>query len=122
MAAVLDHIVTASKKANDIIQSTTSIFARKSPEKSFTDVGALLNSTLAMVAGNARANDVLVELAVEGQPRPVAIQQLQIQLALLNLFQNAVEALSRSSEPRRNLKVRCLPWVDTVNNPGEDPA
>jgi len=113
IASILDDIIASSQRANNIIESTRSIFGRESPQIKFpTDMGALLNSTIAMVAVNARANDVLVELAVEGQPRPVAVNRLQMQQALLNLFQNAIEAFSQSSEPLRTLRVRCLPWAD----------
>src|SRR5207302_295324 len=112
IATILDDIIASSQRANDIIESTRSIFGRESPQEKFpTDMAALLNSTLAMVAGSARANDVLVELAVEGEPGPVAVNRLQMQQALLNLFQNAIEALSHSSAPRRILQVRYMPWV-----------
>ena len=121
IAPILDDIIASGQRANDIIESTRSIFGRESPQTKIpTDMGALLNSTLAMVAGNARANDVLVELAVEGQPRPVAVNQLQMQQALLNLFQNAIEALSHSSAPHRTLQVRCMPWMDPEEDPGGD--
>ncbi len=118
---ILDDIIASSQRANDIIESTRTIFGRENPqEKSLTDVAALLQGTLAMVAGNARANDVLVELAAEGQPNPVEIKQLQVQQALLNLFQNAIEALSHSSTPHRTLRVRCMPWTDPEEDTGGD--
>jgi signal transduction histidine kinase len=37
---------------------------------------------------------------------------LQFQQALLNLFQNAIEALSQSNQLRRVLVVRCRRWED----------
>ena len=75
-------------------------------------MGMLLRATLAMVAGSARAQDVSVKLTVEGHPKPVAVNRLQMQQALLNLFQNAIEAFGRSSQPNRTLRVRCMPSRD----------
>ena len=120
IAPILDDIIASGQRASDIIESTRGIFGRESPQpKILTDIGALLNSTLALVAGNARANDVLVELAVEGQPGPVAVNRLQVQQAFMNLFQNAIEALSHSSALHRTLRVRCMPWTDSPEDAGE---
>jgi signal transduction histidine kinase len=109
---VLDEIVASSCRANDIIQSTRAIFGQGASEKHSADVGMVLQNTLALVAGSARAQDVAVKLVVEGQPGPIIADRLQLQQALLNLFQNAIEALSHSRVPGRTLLVSSAPWLD----------
>ena len=66
-------------------------------------MGMLLRTTLAMVAGR-RAQDVSVKLSGGGRPKLVAVNRLQMQQALLNLFQNAIEAFGRSSQPHPILR------------------
>jgi signal transduction histidine kinase len=87
----------------------------------------ILRRTLDMVASSARIHGVSADLVVEERPGLISINPLQFQQALLNLFQNAIEALSRSDQRRRMLLVRC--WDDQGivirvedNGPGITPA
>ena len=126
---VLDEIVVSSRQANDILESTRAMFGRQNNERVVVDPPMILKNTLAMVASSARAHSVSAKLVVEGQPAPFVINRLQFQQALLNLFQNAIEALSQSAEPNRTLLVRCLCRDDREvvirvedNGPGIAPA
>jgi signal transduction histidine kinase len=108
-ADLLDEIVAASLRANDIIQSTRAMFGREANNIQPVDLEALLRSALAIVEPSARARDISIGLVMEGQLRPVRGNWLQMQQTLLNLFQNAIEALSGVKERRRTLTVRCTP-------------
>ena len=125
----LDDIVASCLRANDMLESTRAMFGRESSERTLVDPAVILQSTLAMVASSARIQGVSANLVVEGRPGPIAINPLQFQQALLNLFQNAIEALSHSDERRRILLVRCSCWEDRGvvirvedNGPGIAPA
>jgi signal transduction histidine kinase len=125
----LDEIVASCLRANDILESTRAMFGRGSSERTLVDPALVLRRTLGMVASGARAQRVSTDLVVEGRPGPIAINPLQFQQALLNLLQNAIEALSHSDERRRTLLVRCSCWEDRGvvirvedNGPGIAPA
>jgi signal transduction histidine kinase len=109
MAELLDEIAAAALRANDIIKSTRAMFGREANSKQRVDLEALVRSALAMVQSSARATGVSIDLVVEGQLRPLTGNLLQIQQAMLNLLQNAIEALSRVKGRRRTLTVRCTP-------------
>jgi len=104
---VLDDIIASSHQANDMLESRRAIFRRQSGERISLNPVVILQSTLAMIASSAHAHNVSVTLVVEEQPGPVTVNRLQLQQALLNLFQNAIEALSQSHQPHRALVVRC---------------
>jgi signal transduction histidine kinase len=125
----LDDIIVSCQKASELIESTRSIFGRGGTKRHATDLAALLRTTLAMVAVSARENDASVQLEVEGRPKLVTVNRLQMQQALLNLFQNAVQALSHAHPSNRVLLVRCAPSGEagvTIrvedNGPGISPA
>jgi len=127
--AVLDDIVASSLRANDILKNTRAMFGRADSERDTVDLAVILRSTLAMVEGSARAHHVSIKLVTEGEPGPVVINRLQLQQALLNLFHNAIEALSQSETPNRTLLVRCSRQEDQGvivrvedNGPGIAPA
>lgn len=107
LVPVLDDIIASSYRANDTLKSTRAMFGRGDSERDAVDPAVILQSTLAMVESSARAQGVSVKFVMEGQPGPVVINRLQLQQALLNLFQNAIEALSHSETPNRTLLVRC---------------
>jgi signal transduction histidine kinase len=126
---VLDDIIASSVRANDMLESTRSMFGRAVNDRDAVDVTEILQSTLAMVENSARAHGVSVKFVMEGEPGPVVINRLQLRQALLNLFQNAIEALSRSEAPDRTLLVRCSSQGDRGvivrvedNGPGIAPA
>ena len=126
---LLDEIIASSLRANGILESTRAMFGRKDGGRDPVDPAVILQRTLAMVESSARAQGVSVKIVMEGQPGPVVINRLQFQQALLNLFQNAIEALSHSDARDRTLLVRCSCWEDrgvTVrvedNGPGIAPA
>ena len=126
---LLDEIIASSMRANAILESTRAMFGRKDGDRDRVDPTVILQSTLALVESSARAQGVSVKFVIEGQPRAVVINRLQFQQALLNLFQNAIEALSHSQAPYRTLLVRCSCWEDRGvtmrvedNGPGIAPA
>jgi signal transduction histidine kinase len=124
---VLDDIVASCLRANDMLESTRAMFGRGNSERTLVDPAVILRRTLDMVASSARIHGVSADLVVEERPGLISINPLQFQQALLNLFQNAIEALSRSDQRRRMLLVRC--WDDQGivirvedNGPGITPA
>jgi signal transduction histidine kinase len=122
MMVALNDIITSSHRANDIIQSTRAMFGSRTTEKRPVDIEALLRGTLDMIAGEARARGISVSLAVEGTLNPVRVNTIQIQQALLNIFQNAIEALARVKGRPRTLEVRCIaiPGKDDITIRVED--
>jgi signal transduction histidine kinase len=114
VAQKLNDIIASCHRANDIMQSTRALFGRQTTEKRPVDVEVLLRGTLDMIADQAHAGAISVNLVVEGAPKPISVNTVQIQQALLNVFQNAIEALGRVRGRPRTLEVRC------VANPGND--
>jgi signal transduction histidine kinase len=109
VAHLLDEIAATAIRASDIIQSTHAMFGRDASRKQPVHLEPLLRGALAIVQSGARAQDVSIELVVQGQLKPVTGNWMQIQQALLNLFQNAIDALSRVNGRNRTLTVRCTP-------------
>jgi signal transduction histidine kinase len=72
------------------------------------DLEVLLRGTLDMIARQTHEQAISVSLVVEGTLNPVWVNTVQIQQALLNIFQNAIEALARVSGRPRILEVRCI--------------
>jgi signal transduction histidine kinase len=108
MAGTLDDIIACSLRASDVMRSTRAMLAGQASEKRPVDLEELLRRTVDMVSAKARARKVSITLVMEGTLGPVCVNSVQIQQALLNLFQNAIDALGRVGGRSRTLKVRCI--------------
>ena len=129
MGATLDDIINSGHRAIDIIQSTRAVLGGQAREKRPVDLEALVRSTLDIVARKARGRSITVVMVVEGTLKPVTVDAVQIQQALLNLFQNAICALTYVKGRDRILEARCIarPGEEDVtirvedNGPGVEP-
>jgi signal transduction histidine kinase len=109
---VLDEIVADSHRAKKVIESTLALFRRENDQRAPIDAVSMLQGALALIANRASTERVSVELRVEGKPGLIIVNKLQVQQALLNLFQNAIDALSQSDLQHRMLLVHCSRWED----------
>jgi signal transduction histidine kinase len=114
MAATLNDIISSGHRAHDIIQSTRAILGGQAREKRPVDLEALVRGTLEMVSRKARSRNISAAIVVEGTLKPVSVDAVQIQQTLLNLFQNAICALTYVEGRDRILEVRC------IAGPGEE--
>jgi signal transduction histidine kinase len=78
------------------------------------DLEALVRRALDAVSRKARARRIAVTVVVDGVLKPVAVDPVQIQQTLLNLFENAICALTYVNGRARTLEVRC------IAGPGEE--
>ncbi len=111
---VLDDIIGSSHRAEEIIQSTRAILGGQAREKLPVDLEALVRSSLNMVARKALTRNIAVAVVVDGTLKPVTVDTVQFQQVLLNLFENAISALTYVNGRERTLEVRC------IARPGEE--
>jgi signal transduction histidine kinase len=104
----IDDIIDCCRRANDTIQSTRATLGGKAGEKRPVDLEALVRRALDAVSRKARARRIAVTVVVDGVLKPVAVDPAQIQQTLLNLFENAISALTYVNGRARTLEVRCI--------------
>jgi signal transduction histidine kinase len=108
LRAALDDIISSGHRARDVIQSTRAVLGGQVGEKRPIDLEALVRSSLNLVAPKARARKITTSIVMEGELKPVSGDPAQIQQALVNLFQNAICALTYVEGRDRILQVHCI--------------
>ncbi|HET7085140.1 MAG TPA: ATP-binding protein [Rhizomicrobium sp.] len=93
-SVLFKEIEEASRRANDTIQSTRALFAHSPAAKQASDINELIRKSLALVSRDLKDHSVSVDLKLGEALSPVALNQLQMQEVFLNLFTNAMEAMS----------------------------
>ncbi|WP_019447318.1 ATP-binding protein [Cupriavidus sp. BIS7] len=90
---ILDDIVSDASRASEIVRRVRALILGEAPTSVQFNVDEVVEQALELVGANARARGVAVSREVEG-PLPRAIgDPMEIQLVLLNLLINALDAV-----------------------------
>jgi signal transduction histidine kinase/ABC-type uncharacterized transport system substrate-binding protein len=89
----LEHIVTASHHASDIVASIRTLFKRSETLNGPVDINSLIIAVLSLLRMDLYKHDVRVRTELGPQLPPVNGDKVQLQQVLLNLIKNAIEAM-----------------------------
>ena len=95
-------------RAAEAVDSIRRMFVRPPGDSIGTNLNELIRETTALVAGELAAWRVTLQLRLDEAAPPLAVDRLQIKHVLLNLFVNAIEAMSSITDRPRTLIVRSV--------------
>jgi signal transduction histidine kinase len=125
----LENIVTAVRRADEVIKTVTALFKNEPTPRTSVYVNDLIQRVLISTAQARDANAILLDANfVENPPPYVMADPGQLQQVILNLIANAIDALSASERGARILLVETsIGQNDSVvitvadSGPGFDP-
>ena len=101
----LTDVVRDARRANDIVERTYEMFTSQPAKRQAVNVNALIGEILEILGGRLRESDVTVDLHLD-EHLPLAVADaVQIQQVLLNLIVNGVEAMQRTTDQSRLLRI-----------------
>jgi signal transduction histidine kinase len=106
LSAILDDVLADSQRANEIMEGARAIFGKTVTQKHAANINHLIREALSMVSRELRDLGVSVDLQLDTSLQPMAVNRLQIEQVLFNLFMNAAEAMSTVMDRPRILTVR----------------
>jgi len=106
ISSILDAIVSDSHRASSVIDSTKALFEQSTTQKSPANLNRLVRDTLTIISRDLRQLDVSPDLRLDNSLPPIAVNRLQMQQALFNLFMNAAEAMSTTMDRPRLLTIQ----------------
>ena len=106
LSSVLEDLMEDSRRANDIVESTRALFADMAGQRRLSDINQLIRDTLLMTAHELRNHHIKVEVELDENLPPVAVNRMQMQQVFMNLFINAAEAMSGITGRPRQLTIR----------------
>jgi PAS domain S-box-containing protein len=104
VTGLLQEIAGQSQRAGKIIQ-TLQTLGHRSPQFGTVDLHALVRDTLALARAELDRHEVALELDLRAASSRIAGDAVQLQQVLVNLVDNAVEAMEAAAGRRRQLRV-----------------
>ena len=98
-------IVNEGNRAANIVDGMRGVFAGRVLQETL-DLNALVHESLSLLATETKARRVLVQLALAEHVLPVSADRARMQQVLLNLFSNALDAMSDVDPRARTLTIR----------------
>ena len=111
--AVLEAVVKESHRADDVIKSVRAMFKHEPTARTKVNLNELVAEVVSVAAGAIRSSNIKLEINFMDDMLPlVRADPIQLQQAILNLVMNAVEAMERSGDEKRLLRIRTEPAED----------
>lgn len=126
--AALGRSVVLAERAADVVRAMRQLVQPESRAEEEFDLRTLVRETRDLLAAEARRADVVLRAAPASGSIVVSADPRQVELVLLNLVRNAIEAIVHAGAKRRIVTVRTrrLPAAVRLEvedtGPGVDPA
>ena len=120
--------VALAERAADVVRAMRQLIRPEGRGDERFDLKALSRDVCELLQPEARRADVVLRVTSSGLPTLVTADRGQVELIVLNLVRNALEAIANAHSPRRFVSVRVRPLAGSVrmevedSGPGVDPA
>ena len=103
-SALMD-IVENARHASDVIRQTRSMFTQKMPAVQKVSIASCVKNALSLVNNRAALSGVVVEWTVDTSLPPVLGDRVQLRQVLVNLLNNAIDAVCKRPKKLRHIVV-----------------
>jgi C4-dicarboxylate-specific signal transduction histidine kinase len=104
-AESIEAAVTAALRAAEIITRIRRLFSKAVPQRRVVDVNTLIDDALALVRVDLNKRHIVTKCHLDPTLSPVIGDPIQLQQTLLNMINNASDAMASVSERTRELVI-----------------
>jgi C4-dicarboxylate-specific signal transduction histidine kinase len=104
--SALDDVISDSHRTSQILDNLRQLFGEVEQVKEPTDVNDLILSALRLLRGELTSHGVAVAVELAPELPLVMGSRIQLQEVVVNLAQNAIDAMAPIEEARRALRVK----------------
>ncbi|APZ54421.1 sensor histidine kinase [Salipiger abyssi] len=112
------EIAGQADRAALVIKRIRAFVRKRESQRAPVSLGTLLRETEALYEGVLRRAGVSADMQVEKDLPEVMADRVQLQQVLLNLVQNAVDAMEDTVPDERRITLRCARHTDPTRGPG----
>lgn len=105
LVEAVDHIAAEALRAGEIIRRIRGFVRNAPPNRSATDVNALVRDVVSLIGPEARANQITLQSSLQDGLSAINVDAVQIEQVLINLVRNGLESLRQRSHGERVLAI-----------------
>jgi PAS domain S-box-containing protein len=102
-----ERIRADARRAGEIIKQIRALAKKAPPQKDWIDINQTIREVIALAHSEMQRHNVTLGMQLsDAVQSPVFADRIQLQQVILNLIMNAVEAMSETTDGRRELLIR----------------
>lgn len=104
--AAVDSIAREGTRASEVVRRIRAMFSKASPEETDVDLNEVIAEIVALMQTEVTKHDIALSTELTTELPSVPADRVQLQQVVVNLVQNAIEAMSSITDRPRNLLIR----------------
>lgn len=104
--AALVEIVEDCKRARELMRRNRKLFQHQTVEKLPLDINRVVHDVAGIARTRAQHSHVTIEMTLDEDLPPVLGDRLELQQVILNLLQNAIDAVEQVDPQQRRIHIR----------------
>ena len=110
---ILDSLEEDNKRAATIVKSLRSIFTDGEASVQESQLGDLISKVLDIVRPELKSKNIQIQLSVD-EDLPIKVNSAEIEQVILNLLNNAIQALANSGTLQRRIAIEAMKAGNSV--------
>jgi C4-dicarboxylate-specific signal transduction histidine kinase len=106
MTLAFEQIAALGKQSGEIIRRTRGFLRKGDPQRTQADINGIVHDSAELANLMARQKAVTLRLKLADELPPVSADVVQIEQVVINLVQNAIEAIDAAHTPRRVVTIQ----------------
>lgn len=103
--SLLEQILVQTQRATNIIQHLRDFIAKGDTHRETTNINKVIQYAINMLRSEIIKNDIKIKITQQKPVPQIMADPIQIEQVILNLFQNALDALKKVPPPKRELEI-----------------
>jgi two-component system CheB/CheR fusion protein len=102
---LVDQAMEQSIRAADVVRNVRDLVRGQPPKRETLDLRAVIESAARLLGGQLKHHDIELRLVLGGSPLVVCVGRIEIEQVVLNLLQNAVDAIAQVRDQGRRREI-----------------
>lgn len=112
---IMKKAVIQAERAGEVIHRLKNFFCKGQLFKTPCKINSLIRETVSLIRGDLNASKTKIDFELEKDVQMISADKIQIQQVLLNLIQNAMDAMQENDAGKRRIRIQTkAPDINTI--------